>query len=261
MNIAFYGHSACAAPNHPESWLNLLCNKLNSKMTNYGSLQGSEERILYELKKTRLPKLDLAIIFHSYYSYTFIPHIDRDFNMKGLEKNGRVSYLWDNPVHQQFEEEWQQHSTNPIFSKFYEKYKTPENFKKCIEIYKDYFDHKDLQMNRYYGALIQIDQYITSKKINCIHVVDVEKNHIPNWFFFTSGVIDTEGMKIFRENNTINLKDPNGVTIEGNHKMALHFEEVIRNKFLNSNEARSRVALHLVTNQETEVQFPQPLQK
>jgi len=43
--------------------------------------------------------------------------------------------------------------------------------------------------------------------------------------------------------------------------MALHFEEVIRNKFLNSNEARSRVALHLVTNQETEVQFPQPLQK
>ena len=130
-----------------------------------------------------------------------------------------------------------------------------------VEIYKDYFDHKDLQMNRYYGALIQIDQYITSKKINCIHVVDVEKNHIPNWFFFTSGVIDTEGMKIFRENNTINLKDPNGVTIEGNRKMALHFEEVIRNKFLNSNEARSRVALHLVTNQETEVQFPQPLQK
>ena len=69
MNIAFYGHSGCAAPNHPESWLNLLCTKLNFKMTNYGSLQGSEERILYELKKTR--KLDLAIIFHSYYSYTF----------------------------------------------------------------------------------------------------------------------------------------------------------------------------------------------
>ena len=89
MKIGFYGHSDCAYLSN-DSFLNIVANALDATIVNIGVRQGSEERILYELKKTR--SLDVAIIFHSSPSYLFLPGCDRDFDLKSIESH--ASHIW-----------------------------------------------------------------------------------------------------------------------------------------------------------------------
>jgi hypothetical protein len=84
-------------------------------------------------------------------------------------------------------------------------------------------------MNRYYGSLVQIDQYITAKKINAIHVVS-DDLQIPSWFKFTSGVIDRDIAEIIKNNqSTISDWFVNGLTDEGNALVAEKLYEIILN--------------------------------
>lgn len=59
---------------------------------------------------------------------------------------------------------------------------------------KKYLYHPDLQQNRYYGALIQVDQYTKSKQIPTIHCLGRDFWY-PTWFSFTYGIIDKELQK------------------------------------------------------------------
>lgn len=210
MKIGFYGHSNCSSRS-PNSFIDLIASKLNATIINIGVRQGSEERILFELKKTK--KLDLAVIFHSDPQYIFLPGCDRDISLHRL-KEERIDYLFS------------VYSSNNQ-PKFVEKFQDIETFEKFVRSYETYCYHPDLQMNRYYGALIQIDQYITKRNIPTIHIIDKKK--IPVWFNFTSGIVDTYTLDIIRNySNKTQTKDyNNGISIEGNYRLSERLIDLI----------------------------------
>jgi hypothetical protein len=91
-----------------------------------------------------------------------------------------------------------------------------EEFKTAYSLYLKYFVTPDVIKNRYHGALIQIDQYLTSKNIPAIHCIFEEC--IPSWFKFTSGIVDTElavpgnykGPFVCSNQHTVNSVTPDG---------------------------------------------------
>jgi len=184
-NIGFYGHSNCAYRS-PGSFIDLVSAHYGSTIRNIGVRQGSEERILFELKKTKI--LDLAIIFHSEPQYIFLPECDRDIGINNITEY-RAEYLF---------KEWNSNFSKEHHSKFLNKFKNQENFLVATQHLREYFYHPDLQLNRFFGSLIQIDQYLLQKKIPCIHVI----NHktLPTWFSFKSGTIDYLIMDIVKSN-------------------------------------------------------------
>jgi hypothetical protein len=204
MRIGFYGHSNCAYRDNG-SFLNIVANQLDSTVINTGVKQGSEERILFELKKSK--NLDIAIIFHCLPKFLFLPGCDRDINVHDIERK-RADQLFSND---HLDTEFT--ATNqPLFKKVFG---TNETFFNAINTFKDYFYHPDLIMNRYYGALIQIDQYLQNKNINVIHVVDKEYP-LPSWFKFTTGVVDYEIMDIVKLNKSTNPFFANCISKDGN---------------------------------------------
>lgn len=245
MNIGIYGPSiAKYLDTHPWHFINLLKSHFNANIVHAGIAQCSEERILFNLKKTK--KLDLAIIFHAPPYNIFIPSWHRDitnvdkttFNKKITIREWAHSMDWgasNDEIDQfveamdkipngacfQLLEDYQIHFDN--YSDAFEKWSMgdnkdiidllkdkvrqqndDENFYKelwnAFELYKKYLHHPDLQMNRYYGALIQIDQYLKYKNIRCVHVLDKEKWY-PNWVQFSSGPTEKSLQKIHTENS------------------------------------------------------------
>lgn len=222
MNIGFYGHSNCAY-RHPDSFIDIVATRLNANIVNTGVKQGSEERILFELKKTH--NLDLAIIFHCLPRFLFLPECDRDIDTNSF-KAGRAEDIFRND---HLDTEFT--ATNqPIFKKVFG---NNENFFNAINTYRQYFYDPDLALNRYYGALIQIDQYLTFKNISAIHILP-KKNSVPSWFAFTSGDVDYSIMDIFDQYPAKNPFFANLTTLEGN--------KLVAEKILNSVAARDRVA-------------------
>lgn len=206
MNIGFYGHSNCAFLGD-YSFLNLVAAHFNAKIINTGVRQGSEERILFELKKTK--DLDIAVIFHSEPQYIFLPGCDRDVGVNFISE-ARLLHLFT---------EWDKPFAKEHHKKFIEKFKTAAEFKLAMEYFKNYLYHPDIQLNRFYGSLIQIDQYLKFKKIPCIHVIG--KNQLPDWFTFSTGSVNYSIIDIIKENpippSTVFF---NGITKEGNYLVA-----------------------------------------
>jgi hypothetical protein len=209
MKLGFFGHSDCRS-RKPQSFTKILADRLDAKLINVGSIQGSQERIAYELKKSK--NLDLAVIFHSYPVYLFLPGCDRDFNVQhSLES--RADYLWKNRSHLDvISENWKDVSnSNP---RFYMKFKNPENFLSVMSIYKEYFYDFELLKNRFEASLLQIDSILTNKKIAAIHIIDKHKNYIPKWFEFNSGIVDLDLYDIIE--NYREMSGPNNISIQGN---------------------------------------------
>lgn len=214
MKIGYYGHSNCAYRSE-ESFLDIFAEKIKAEIVNTGVRQGSEERILYELKKTK--KVDLAIIFHSYPNYLFLPGSDRDFDLKSII-NRHAEHIWDSFEIAKISSGWEFHLEH--HKKFTDKFQTLENFVDVLNSYKEYLYDPDLHLNRYYGALIQIDQYLKSKNILSVHIV--EKDYLPNWFRFMSGVVDSSILEII-SNTRLTENDKwcaNGITADGNRLVA-----------------------------------------
>lgn len=207
MNIGFYGHSNCAYRS-PDSFIDIVERTLGATVVNIGVRQGSEERILFELKKTK--NLDFAIIFHSEPQFIFLPDCDRDIGLNHItESKTRTDYLF---------KDWDIKCNENNFlkthnKKFIEKFQSPDNFLKSVENFKNYYYHPDLQKNRFYGALMQIDHYLIDKNIPCIHVVQLK--YLPTWFKFNSGIVDYEIMQIVKKNTTQD-EDINGVSKQEN---------------------------------------------
>ena len=95
--------------------------------------------------------------------------------------------------------------------------------------YYDFFTTPEVNKNRFYGALIQIDQYCTHKKIPVIHCPK-SPTHIPSWFKFTSGIVDYELGLSQNDNHPFRAsygKSDNAVTKEGNEQIAKKLIEYI----------------------------------
>lgn len=217
MHIQFFGHSICKKKDKAsvDTFVDILEKKFISTSDHYGLAMCSEERILYNLKKTK--KIDIAVIFHSSPQIYFMPgFFDRDFDKQTPDE--LLKFTED--------------------SRFLEINKITKNdFVNLINLYQKYSITPDLLTNRFYGALIQIDQYCLSKNIKVIHCPYHHKT-IPSWFKFNSGIVDysisymqyndiidpdSGEFLIDDKNNTIsNLykcsysKSDNAITTEGN---------------------------------------------
>jgi len=184
MNIHIFGHSSCYSgikQNHMPTFVDILAEKYHIPDKNIiATTYGSEERILYLLKKVK--DIDLAIIFHSFHRPIFVPTLNRDF-----EPNNTEDDPW---VFQKDHLKFYTYVKNPDQSNQEKNPVDQEEFKLAYDLFMKYFYTKDLSKNRFYGALTQIDQYITYKKIPTIHCILPE--HIPTWFKFASGIVDTK---------------------------------------------------------------------
>jgi hypothetical protein len=254
MNIGVYGHSMATWQRREEfSYITKLKDHFGAEIVNSGCAQCSEERILFDLKKTK--KLDLAIILHSSPDFIFVPALKRDFGT--LDKDDLIHKVpsgkvkdwfkingfvgvpdlycewWESiPNAASFEllkqfditpqlyaenqedieamaaseayKEWRQGNAEPIKKIMEEKIpsKSEVDFYlklfDALELNKKYLYHHDLQMNRYHGALIQIDQYLMYKNIPTVHCLG-NSFWYPKWLKFESGIVDEEVFKLQHE--------------------------------------------------------------
>ena len=216
MRIGFYGHSNCAYRG-PASFIDIVANRLNGTAVNHGVKQGSEERILYELKKTH--NIDLAIVFHCLPRFLFLPGCDRDIDTNSFRAKRAEDIFRNDHLDTEFT------ATNqPVFKKVFN---NNENFFNAVNTYRQYFYDPDLTLNRYYGALLQIDQYLAFKNIKALHVLP-RQNNVPNWFTFKSGTVDYDIMNVFEKYPAKNPFFLNLTTEEGNIIVAEKILNIVR---------------------------------
>lgn len=188
MNIGFYGHSICTAINTPnnESFIDQIRLKYSANIVSIGVPQGSEERILFDLKKTT--NLDIAVIFHSFPKFIFLPRCKRDISINTVPLK-KAKYFWTEadytPVtKERFEEIFFS------YGKIKEVFETSENYVDAVTSYREFFYHPDLMTNRYQSTLLMIDNYLSSKKIPSYHVI--HPKCLPNWMSIQSGALNTD---------------------------------------------------------------------
>lgn len=231
MNLYVFGNSITfrkivSKREMPKTFVDILFEKYN--VPDYDHLYSyaccSEERILYFLKKIK--EIDIAIIFHGLPEFFFVPTLERDFT--AIKEN---DYFWE-------DKHWEHLNTHPSITQDKplsmlewklirnninddDNFVTNENFKTVYYEYMKYFYTHDLCVNRHNGALIQIDQYLTHKKIPVIHCTLPRTT--PTWFKFNSGIVDSE-ISQFQFSNHPNhcshAKVKNAIDEEGNKIIA-----------------------------------------
>ena len=293
MNLGFYGTSIVKWHPNDVGFISLLKDFFQANVVHTGVPDCSEERTLFELKKTKL--LDVAVIFHSSPYSIFVPGwwrdvntLDRDSlsNKFHIMQEKDILQVLSNPKVREIAEDiasylgfpndqehlitvinyLQNKPNGPVYDVLNEILKTSGNtmdYKKLLlwqqngismleELvsqhsqdkefynnlilallgYKTYLHHADLQMNRYYGSLLQIDQYCLSKNIAVVHCASPYK--LPNWFKFSSGVCDYNLCHFQKTYKNISDISSNGISQQGN---AIAFEKL--KELINA--ARSRV--------------------
>lgn len=193
MNIQFFGHSITnISREFPiKTFVDLVLEKYQATCQSHsrGIPLCSEERILYDLKKTK--NMDVAVIFHTNEDFYFFLTDKRDHNvMDESELNQKFSEGNHGFGEGLYGLSADKAKDKAVENCSWEGFKTSE-IKKLVVDHQNLMLSKDLMRNRYFGALIQIDQYCTSKGIPVIHC-PLDKHSIPNWFKFTSGIVDYE---------------------------------------------------------------------
>jgi len=231
MNIGIYGHSIALWDGKEElSFIKKIKDHFDANIVNTGRGMCSQERILFDLKKTK--KIDLAIVVHSNPEYIFVPAWHRDVHsvdrytiLKKANNNAGYRetlniFFKDNSskasdpeaVQAWYEEEFG-NLKGTMDTDFY------QGMVEALVLNKQYLFHPDMQRNRYYGALMQVDQYLTSKQIPTVHCLG--KSHwYPNWFKFTSGEIEPGAIQGLRKNSKYVVgynKSCNAINAEGNN--------------------------------------------
>lgn len=197
LKIGFFGHSIAQTDSDPNSndYIQQLIKKYDAELCGAGTAQCSEERILFQLKKTK--DIDIAVIYHANPKFVFIPSLHRDVSISTkvedkfdyeLEKNQNLldDGIYENAVI--FLNSFISRETI-TFNK-----ELLDELTKAIWYNKRYMSHPDLVRNRYFGALMHIDSFVKNRNIKVIHAIDPEhsRESIPSWFNFSSGIIDNE---------------------------------------------------------------------
>lgn len=211
MNIHIFGHSIVTSAfaygtNNTKfkTFTDLIYEKYN---VDYKCLHWttccSESRILYQLKKLKDP-IDVAIIFHGHVEFVFFPSLNRDFG----PREGPIETWWEE--YNYYPEIFYDRSAGPVVTASREE---------LYPIYQDIFKYTfsyDSSKNNFYGALLQIDQYATAKKIPVIHC---PMDNIPNWFSFSSGVVDYDITRMQNDDSPYSVsysQSVNAINEEGN---------------------------------------------
>ncbi len=218
MRLGFYGHSIASwagANEHTTSFIKVVVDHFKADLVNLGVPQGSEERILHDLKKTK--NLDVAVIFHALPKYLYLPKCKRDIAIDKVPED-RLQGLWsengsasDSLTYEQFENEFMS------YGRIQEVFGTPGNFVKCMTAYKAYLHDTDLHLNRYQGAMQLIDLYCAAKVPKVIHVALAKT--IPPWMTFTSGVLMPSMAELMLQAYEVGV-NPNNLSRLGNKMMA-----------------------------------------
>lgn len=192
MKIKFFGHSLfkCRKPNERDHGYdtfptNLMarydCRYVDDRV--FGVAKCSEERILFFLKKTK--DIDIAIIAHGPPDSVFCISTVKDFT-QGIIRPNEYEYYRSKKLNVSYHGNKLDIPTVDAPATHMDW----ESFNQDLLISHRWFYHPDLQMNRYNGALMQIDAYLTAMGIPAIHLIHV--GYIPSWFKFSSGIVDTE---------------------------------------------------------------------
>ena len=156
MNIEFFGSSIIGSntfqTHKPRSFYDLILNHFNASSLNYMIAQCSEERILYNLKKTS--EIDVAIIFHSTPQFIYFPNFTRDF----MFMNEHEIDDWNS----------RQHFLDYVDAFKQNKRDIVTNFSVPTEpidasIIKDFMKlhfNRDVNRSRFDGGLSLIDEYV-----------------------------------------------------------------------------------------------------
>lgn len=273
MNIGLYGHSmATWTRQQTFSYITKIKDHFQADIINAGVAMCSEERILFDLKKTK--NLDLAIIFHSSPDYIFVPSENRDFctvdrdNLIAKVPSGRAKdwfklhgfesvpddmcefwekipnmpcfevlkdfgiapNFWEDEIRGQTNKnreaflEWSNGNTDFIKDVMKENQELKSEIDyylglfDSLSLHKKYLYHHDLQMNRYYGSLMQIDQYLKFKNIPVVHCLG-KPFWYPKWFKFETGITNSEIYKLRHEETgyyAVQKESDNSMNEEGN---------------------------------------------
>jgi hypothetical protein len=236
MNIGFFGHSTAGDDTNGAggTYIFDVATHLKAHIINVGTGQGSEERILFELKKSK--RLDIAVIFHSRPQSLFIPNCRMDFNI-AEEPDRKAEIIWAQelilamtPPAQNEDEMLIQNWKDSLQYKknFSSVFKGPEEFINCIKNFKRYLYHQDLQQNRFEGALTLIDQYCAARVPIVVHSIDPIR--LPPWWTgFKSGVLGEKLYEIeqrYRQTSLPNCLKPEGHKLMGDEIIRLITEQM-----------------------------------
>lgn len=207
LKLGFYGHSICSS-DAPDTYINAIKNHFNAQIVNKGTGRGSSERTLFQLKKTTP---DIAVIFHSHPRFIFLPNYDRDIELRdATDSIQRLTTIKD----------YGRDGKNITYWTEQEKIeKKLDSLSTAVELYITHFYNAQVQMDRYLGALMMIDNFCLNKIPIAIHIPLLRVT--PPWFKFQSGTVLHELSKI------VYMKEegfPNGLSVEHN--------EIIKNKLI-----------------------------
>lgn len=212
MRLAFYGNSMCSRNSEKFPNFKLFIDQISATYPN-ASIESSavsscsEERLLHLVKKSN--DLDLVVIFHGEPGFIFFPTFNRD-----THKRDQHEFDYD------LDFEYIPDARNDKKLDMDTKFETisPEERKNLITIYQKYFYTPETNRNRFYGALIQLEQYLNYKNIKAIHCPQ-HKHNIPKWFQFTSGPVLYDIAPMQHGHSVYSCSynlSPNAVTQEGN---------------------------------------------
>lgn len=189
MHIQFYGHSICNSQRHAntKTFADILLEKYNAQRSFDGISTISEERILYNIKKTK--NIDVAIIFHSEPKFYFAPGFSRDFDKSPIDELKEKLDVNNAPLF--YKDALRDKNLNDCISEKLDSNDLVEIFNN----FQSYFITPELLNQRFHGSLLQIDSFLKFKNIPTIHC-PYGPWTIPSWFKFTHGIVDNEISRI-----------------------------------------------------------------
>lgn len=210
MNIEFFGPSIIASGRQSkkyDTFFDLILESFNATSLNTQIPLCSEERLLYNLKKTT--NIDVALVFHTQPQFIYFPNFTRDhvfYNEKEIMEQLKYSSL-------DFIEEFKQNKKDHVDPWMLKRQKIESN--RSLDFLTDFMDlyfNRDVNLNRFHGALNLINDYLHNRKIPAIHFVS-NKSFIPSWFQFKSGIVDETIFISYshdENNNPIGIKGKKG---------------------------------------------------
>lgn len=191
MRLAIFGSSVTSMKEHdhqPPTFVDLLFERYGRFDPFYATYRArsrcSEERILYFLKK--IGHIDFAVIFHGYPHHEFCPASTEDFHHGWIDDEDR-DYMQAAGIKRNFFNDISKDipTTTDLLDFTLEPYEAQD----LLREHSEKFYNIDLQLNRFHGSLFMIDQHLVDNGIKAVHCIT--KTHIPSWFTFRSGPVET----------------------------------------------------------------------